>query len=133
MTPIFQGKIENNQIKLNEPDKVKLHIQSLNGQDIDYIIQKHKKERSNQENKYYWSVIIPYIMDLTGYDSNETHEAIKLKFLKKEKFINNDEVSTIASTAKLSTSEFEDLMSNIRIWAASEHNCYIPLPNECVY
>jgi len=51
------------------------------------------------------------------------------KFLRKGKA----EIETVTSTAKLSTAGFEDYLEKIRRWAAVEHNCYIPLPNEIDY
>jgi len=37
---------------------------------------------------------------------------------------------TIESTATKSTAEFEELMEEIRRWAATEHGVNVPLPNE---
>jgi len=36
----------------------------------------------------------------------------------------------VRSTTSLSTVEWEDYMSKIRMWASSEHECYIPKPNQ---
>ena len=88
------------------------------------------KIRSNEQNKYYWSVILKIISDHTGYSIYEAHELMKLKFNSKILHINNDEVTIGCSTAGLTTVEYETFLSHIRQWASQELNCYIPEPNE---
>lgn len=95
------------------------------------------KERSNPQNKYYWSVCIGIISEHTGFTPEETHEILKYKFLKDGKLIKhrNGNIYTeffTKSTAQLDTKEFEEYLSQIRIWASSDLGAYIPSPNEAL-
>lgn len=100
------------------------------------IVIKHAGKRSNLQNAYYWSAVIPIVKeglkDL-GIDMSkeQTHELLKYKFLKRE-FITNDGdiLQSIASTTELSTKEFNEYIEFIQIWSAEYINVNIPDPNE---
>jgi len=83
------------------------------------------KPRSIPENKYYWSIVVGAISDATGHTPQETHEILKFKFLRAV----TGKFEFIRSTTDLSTVEFEKYLSEIRVFAAQELNCYIPEPN----
>ncbi len=69
------------------------------------------------------------ISEHTGYESEEVHEIIKLRYLPVAVDIGG--VGMIpGSTADLSTAEFEELMVDVRRWAQMELGIYIPEPNE---
>ena len=93
------------------------------------------KNRSNQQNKYYWAVIVKTLSEETGYEPDEIHEIIKHKFLTKHVLMQSKSGKTISasfnnSTSSLDTKEFEELMSKIRIWASSQLGIWLPEPNE---
>jgi hypothetical protein len=92
---------------------------------------KQRSKRSIKENSYYWGVVVEILRDYFGYETyeaEEVHDGLKLKFLRIHE---GEALETVRSTTKLSTVEFEDYLEKIRRWASKEHNCYIPLPNEC--
>lgn len=94
------------------------------------------KNRSTQENRYYFGVVVKALSELTGFNPDEMHEILKHKFLKKSVWITNIEKGTVEevvitqSTTELTTVEFENYLAKIRQWAGEELNCPIPLPNE---
>lgn len=70
-----------------------------------------------------------------GYTTDEINEIIKHKFLIERKYLTTSKDKDISltyskSTKGLTTKEFEDLMSKIRIWANSELGIWIQEPNE---
>jgi len=89
-------------------------------------IQKAKKIRSLQQNKYYWGVVVKIVSQHTGYTNDEAHQELASMFLKYE---NNGKLF-VRSTTKLNTAEFEKYTEECRQWAWSEMNLHIPLPNE---
>ena len=103
---------------------------ALRGQAVQISITPRRKPRSLQENNYYWGVVIPLLCDWSGFTAEEMHDAIKNKFL--FDFDKRHGLALIGSTSKLSTVEFEKLMSEIRTWA-SEQGVFIPEPNEEIY
>lgn len=40
-----------------------------------------KKDRSNQQNRYYWKIVIGMFSEATGYTPAEIHETCKLQLL----------------------------------------------------
>lgn len=95
------------------------------------------KNRSNQQNSYYWGVIIRELSEHTGYTSDEIHEVLKYKFISypivfhhKEIQSRDEEIYVCKSTTELDTKEMEDYLSKIRTWASAELGVWIPEPNE---
>lgn len=131
MYPIFfaditQGKIKFEHGQRNEFD---LYLRTLEGAHVEIIVRKWCKRRSNQENRYYWGVIIKLCAEHFGYDADEMHEAFKYKFLFVPAEKEND-LPRCQSTARLNTVVFEDYLERIRNFMLIEHEFKIPLPNE---
>lgn len=91
--------------------------------------------RSDQQNKWYWSQVVGLVAKHTGYTADEIHEIYKAKFLPKHlAFADGNgelkgEFVIGGSTAKLNTSEFADYCERIREWAADELGVVIPDPD----
>ena len=93
-----------------------------------------KKQRSNNQNRYYHGVVLELLSAHTGYTKSEMHEILKSLFLKSLKTLATKtgpkEVEYTRSTTELNTSEFEKYMSEVREFASIELNCFIPDPNQ---
>ena len=126
MNPIFCAVIKSGKVIFNNVKLFNDYISTFEGKDVEVIVRKFKKERSNQQNKYYWGVVISLLCETTGYFDEEMHDALKMMFLRDD----TRKIPTLRSTANLTTVEFEEYLEKIRIWAVQELNCIIPLPNE---
>lgn len=100
----------------------------VKGKDDFFVIeiQKSKRIRSLNQNKYYWGVVVKIIANHTGYTSDEMHQWLASEFLS---YNSKGRVFT-KSTTKLNTLEFEQYLEKCRQWGQEEMSCYIPLPNE---
>ncbi|MEN6423332.1 MAG: hypothetical protein ABFD76_15440 [Smithella sp.] len=134
MIPIFKGNIDNASIgtfipflKLATYKRLGDYLKTLHGKNIELTIRERKSQRSLNQNRYYFGVVLDILSNHTGYESDEMHEILKFKFLKTVKA----DMEYIKSTTKLNTVEFEEYLTKIKQWAAVELNCYIPDPNEC--
>jgi hypothetical protein len=126
VNPIFLGTVSNGELVVNNHSQFFEYLRSLEGKEIQVVVGTVKKNRSNNENRYYWGVVIKILSEHTGYSTDEMHDALRMLFLiEREK-----QIPSIKSTATLSTVEFEHYLSQIRLWASTEMNCYIPEPNE---
>lgn len=106
-------------------------LKFLSGKQVVVTVGALKKDRSSNQNRYYWSVVVKTLGDDLGYAQDEMHEALKLKFLRMEAEPEKRRVlATVRSTARLTTDEFEDYLDRIRMWAAADMGIVIPLPNE---
>jgi hypothetical protein len=129
----FDGTIVGGLPVLQEQQAFLKYLKGLEGQEVTITVKKKRKmkdDRSNRQNRYYWSVVVQTLADELGYTPEEMHEAIKYEFLARDIDLKGLPSVTMASTATLNTKEFEDLMSKIRQWASINLSIYIPAPNE---
>lgn len=113
-------------------------LSAYEGQEVEVEVRKKRKTRSNQQNRFYWSAMIPRLRQgllEAGYpvfSDEQTHELLKLKYLKST--IINEEtgeiIETLGSTRELTTAEFEVFLTSVRSWAAEYLNITLPIPNE---
>lgn len=98
------------------------------GEEIRVTLEKMEKTRSALQNNYYWGKVIVYISETTGYNEEEMHEALKVKFLKS--WDAKTGLWRVKSTTALSTTEFEEYIAQIKQWAWDFFKVHIPKPNE---
>jgi hypothetical protein len=108
------------------------------GKRVFATLETETKNRSLSQNAYYWGVIIDLLSEHCGFTTDEMHEILKHKFLRRSVWIVKkhgiEEQSIITkSTQELTTKEFEDYLSKVREWSSLELGVYIPLPNEAIY
>lgn len=128
MIPTFTGKVDRGKVLLDRPSQYLIQISRLEGQRIEIILRKLWKKRSDNQNRFYWGVVLEILGEHCGYDAEEMHEALKEKFLSNQR--DEKGLVKIRSTAKLNTAEFEEYLDKIKKWSAMELNCFIPDPNE---
>jgi hypothetical protein len=126
ISPVFTATIKRGKVVFYNVELFNTYLLSLEGKDVHVSIRKKQKTRSNNQNAFYWGVVIPLLCETTGYTDEEMHEALKMIFL----IDKSRKIPTLQSTARLTTIEFEDYIEKVRQWAAQELNCVIPLPNE---
>lgn len=113
--------IHNDQIRQNCFD----YLKGLTNVTVE--IKQHKKGRSTQQNKMYWS-ILGLIAKEGGYETDDLHLALKCRFLgTEEKVIMGKVVTVPKSTTKLNTREFGELIDKVYA-LASELNIKLPTP-----
>lgn len=107
--------------------------------DGDYIltIEKRKKKRSVEQNRYYWGVVVPLVksgLNDTGWrmTTDGTHEYLKNEFniIEVVNERSGEVIKTIGSSTEMSTSQMMDYFAKITEWAAEYLNVNIPDPNE---
>ena len=130
MNYILKAKIEHNKLIWFNPERFQELLKSMSG-GIEVVFRKIKSPRSNQQNRYYWGVIIKILADELGYDPTDLHFALRLRFLSMiEDNVTSGVLLVPKSTTGLSTAEFEAYQADIRRWAAGFLNISIPEPNE---
>lgn len=136
--PIFSANIidDNGTVKIPgaEKDRMDMWTRSFNvGSVVDITIKKHTDQRTSLQNGYYFGVVLVILADFFGYEAEEMHDEMKLKFNPVEsKF--KPGVMVGGSTAKMSAEEFfgneTSYINRIRRWAASEYGVNIPDPKK---
>ena len=139
-TLTYQGKVSDaGQIDL--PKRLRQEVsEQLCGKRIEVTFKQQRKTRSTPQNAYYWSVVIPYVLDgfiELGHDlqsGNADHKEM-IHGLLKDKFLHNgievadanSELYTLPpSTRRCNVVEFMDYLDQIIRWAAECLNVTIP-------
>jgi len=129
MVPIFTGHVRTDgKWEIDDPEGLRAEIARLAGKRIEVVVRRQHSQRSSQQNRYYWGVIVDLLGKELGYDPDEMHDALRAKFLTTP--AEGDGLPHIKSTTELSTSDMEDYHERIRRWADEFLHIYIPLPNE---
>ena len=123
MNPIFYGKVKKGKVELYQPERYIVHLARLEGQNIELIVRKESRQRSGQQNRYYWGVVLAIIGETTGYDTEQIHDAMKEKFASKR--LDNGLMIT-ERTSKMDTVRFTQYIEDIKRWAAEFLSAYIP-------
>lgn len=103
-----------------------------------YVIRiKSTKQRSNDQNAYYWATVVPLVYEglkAAGFDavrnSEDTHEIMKSLFLKVHEEKNGIKIEKVLSTTELTTKGFTEYLENIWLWASDYLGVTIPGPGE---
>lgn len=142
--------------KVNEAGRIEMHESTRRkmakevgakfpGCDVSITVDKKRKTRSTPQNAYYWSVVIPMLIDglvdagNAGLQSgNLEHQQWVHEEMKKLHLSNGMEVEDAngnayklpSSTKRCSTLEFMEYLAKIQQWAAECLSISIPDPNE---
>lgn len=134
----YYGHIDNSKLHLYNREGFKEILSCFEGKEIALTIGERKTERSNNQNRYYWGVVVPLVrqgLKEAGYGNvmkSEVHKLLKGMFIKDE-IVNEttgEILSFVGSTAELSTTAFNEFMEGIAQWAAEQLSLVIPEPNE---
>ena len=124
----------NGRLSLNR-QSLKTALLEFEGKRITITIEKAKSKRSSDQNRYYWSGVIPIIqqgLKDAGYrlSKDDTHLAMRAKFLSEPIPMDDGTyIERFKSTTELSKSEFSDYIESIKEWAFDYLNVTIPPPN----
>jgi hypothetical protein len=116
------------------PEKQKLFdiLKKLKPTRYIFDIKQYRLRRSINQNNYYHACIVEPLALFLGYTKDEMHEVLKLKF--NPKYLTNrqtgEQMVIGGSTTLLDTAEMEHYQDQIRIWALTELDFLIKLPNE---
>ncbi len=111
--------------------------QGMEGKRIALTLREQKVRRSGNQNRYYWGIVIPKVLEMFTEAGNNLDPETVHGFLKEHigglVTVILDPAgkrkSVVGSTTALSTAEFELYLEKVRAWAA-EFGTQIPLPNE---
>lgn len=103
--PIFTGHVVGRKFMADDYAGLRDRVASLEGKGVEVIVREHKPHRSSKASRYYFGVVVKLLSDYTGYEPEEMHELLAMKFLRTE-----DDPITGAPrrlrTPKLNTPEF---------------------------
>ena len=123
----FHGRVIEGKIKLDDPTAWRALLYGFEGKEVELRLCRYRQMRSLSQNAYYWGVVIALLGEYCGYDPDQLHDALKLKFLVDRQ---NEQYGLVKvrSTSDLDTAEMTEYIEQVRRWAA-EIGCNIPDPS----
>lgn len=152
----FFGTVTAGKFQPEEPQRFREAFIAHNNKRITITVKRFHRPRSNQQNKYYWGVVLEIISEYTGYSPEEVHEMMRAKFLShvlkmkikrrakaaKELHAKRKNKKPIPkaiwirvskSTTDLTTVQFEKYLEKIKRFAATKlDGLYIPDPEKAM-
>lgn len=138
----IESEVENGRLKTNR-ETLRLAIKSFEGKRVEITVSKARVRRSNEQNRYWFGVVIPLIqaalLSLGNAMSKESvHEALKYWLSEMRPDLLIDEITVdgetvlprLKSTTELSTVQFMELVETAQQWAAENLDIQIPSPDE---
>lgn len=130
-------KIENGKVSQNKTGVINAFSQ-FEGKEVTITIQRKRRQRSNEQNRYLWGCIYPIIRKAfaeamgENFTIEQVHEIMKFKLNYRE-IINEDTGEVIVapkSTTQNTKFEQEEYHQKLREFSLEWFNIIIPLPNE---
>lgn len=127
----FKAHLERGGLTFDNPGIFASHLLNFKPEDeLQVVVEKIRKNRSNPQNNYYWGGVLLLISKETGHTCEELHEIFKRMFLVPYIVeLNGKKIRLPGSTANLSTAEFTEHIERVSVWAASELHLNIPDPD----
>lgn len=109
---------------LDRPADYNRHVRSFAGKHVEIVLRKRRTKRSSQANRYYFGVVVKLFAESCGYEPDEMHEALAMRFLR----IEDDPITGAPRrkrTPDTDTAEFATYVDQC-IRLAAEYGCVIP-------
>ena len=130
----FECTITNGKPVLDNATGFLNECRQLEGKRCVVTVSPVRKQKSNQQQRYYRGVVVQRFAEYWGCSNDEAHRALSREHLTVIP-ANKEMPSYIRSTelGEWTTTEWEDYMEFLRTWGLIEFGIYIEKPNEVVF
>lgn len=134
---VINTRIEGGKFKRNNR-LIKHAIQEFEGKEIEIIFKRKYKQRSLNQNAFYWSILLEFFQELflevwgEIKSKEEIHEILKFTCNYEEKInpVTGEIIRIAKSTTELTTSGWMDYELQLKQFALDYFNAVLPSPNE---
>lgn len=126
IVPILQANVKDCLLIYLDREKYNNWLVQLNNKEVEVIIRKKRKNRSERQNRYYWGVVLKLISESTGESLEDLHNHFSYKWLSCSG--KSGKLNTKKSTTSLSTVEFMEYIDKIISWGEEFLNITFPEP-----
>lgn len=103
-------------------------LADLAGQPVEIV--KQKKQRSLDQNSYWWAVPVSILSKHCGYEPEQMHYVLLGEWRGYMDGPRGEKVPRCCASSKLTTADFTELIEWVQRWAAMELDVQIPAPSE---
>jgi hypothetical protein len=132
---VTTGAIKKGRLEVRNRKRFAEQLRRMRDGEVIITVARHVATRSQQQNRWYWGVIVELLSEHTGYTPDELHEVLKAKFIPKKLALQdgNGEIKGEfvigGTTTGMDKIEFGEYCESIRRWAAEELDVVIPDPD----
>lgn len=96
--------------------RISTSLELYNAHEVRVVISAHKDKKTNPQVRYYWGVVVPYVMEHLSergysYNKDEVHDILKMKCLQQTILAPNGEFINVGgSIEKLSVQEMAQFL-----------------------
>lgn len=129
------GVIEGGKLRVKHREAFEQSMRQFKDGEVSVTIARQSATRSEQQNRWYWGVVLKVLAEHTGYTVDEMHEYCKDRFNAKAITIVDangevkDEQRIGQTTTRLNKITFGEYCESIRMWAAADLHLDIPDPD----
>lgn len=131
ISPVFHGAVDDEgHLAVSEAVRgvMTRYLATLKGKPVDIVIRVHRKQRTDRQSRYYFGVVVPLLAEHCGYEKDEMHELLAMRFLR----MADDPITGSPRrkhTPQTDTKEFSEYVDAC-IRFAAELGVYVPAPGE---
>lgn len=112
------------------------YLGTLAGKDVEIVIRKWRKQRTNRQNAWMWGVLLPLVAEAAGYDEHERNQLksdlLGLCFGTHRNVWTDADIPNVTGSSDLTTEQFSTFMEWSVRWAAETFGLVVPLPDDPV-
>jgi len=131
--PVWSGVVTpDGKLELDSRNGFLGYVRTMAGKEIDLVITKRKYVRTNNQNRFWFGVVVPMFAEACGYAHHE-HEAVHDELVRVLVGLKPDSNPTLQirqSTTDLSTEQFNELIEQAQIFGAEKLGIVIPDPDK---
>lgn len=106
---VWYATIENGKLTLDQIDLFRVYIKSIKGSKrLEIVLQEISRDKTNEQLGYFFGVLVPAFMELTGYSKNESDGVLSRLFLTRNRGQSNEFVESKANLTTAGMCEFID-------------------------
>lgn len=131
-SPVFTGIVDvQGKLHLDAKGVFVGFLRSLANKPIEIVVRVKRRQRSLNQNRWYFGVIVPMIAEHCGYQRHEydaLHDELVRVHLGLRPEPNPLKLRVSTSDPDFTTADFAEYCEQVRIWAATELGVVIPDP-----
>ncbi len=130
--PVFSGVVDpRGVLRLDARSVLAAYLKRLANKPVELIVRVKRRQRSRNQNAWYWAVIVPMIAEHCGYQPHE-HDALHDELVRMHLGLRPEpnplKLRISTSDPDMSTADFAEYCEQVRIWAAADLGVVIPDP-----
>lgn len=80
--PFYGRVLAGGLLVLDQPKEYARYVRAFASKHVELILKQRRAKRSDRANRYYFGVVVKLLAEHCGYDAQEMHETLAMRFLR---------------------------------------------------